>query len=81
MIISDCPSIPTQQEGLFSVRIGEQRELWWRTCRRKPFSPARLRSVVSLIPVGAPMPGRKLPELVQLPWAEGRNSVSLTMRR
>ncbi|CAI8876828.1 transcriptional activator NhaR [Kosakonia quasisacchari] len=61
MIISDCPIDSTQQEGLFSVKIGECSVSFW--CSdltfKKPF-PACLEERRLLIPGRRSMLGRKL---------------------
>ena len=61
MIISDCPIDSTQQEGLFSVRIGECGVSFWCTNPppEKPF-PACLEERRLLIPGRRSMLGRKL---------------------
>ena len=61
MIISDCPIDSTQQEGLFSVRIGECSVSFWCTkpLPEKPF-PACLEERRLLIPGRRSMLGRKL---------------------
>lgn len=61
MIISDCPIDSTQQEGLFSVRIGECCVSFWCTqpLPEKPF-PACLEERRLLIPGRRSMLGRKL---------------------
>ena len=60
MIISDCPIDSTQQEGLFSVRIGECGVSFWCTNPppEKPF-PACLEERRLLIPGRRSMLGRK----------------------
>lgn len=61
MIISDCPIDSTQQEGLFSVKLGECGISFW--CKgpapEKPF-PASLETRRLLIPGRRSMLGRKL---------------------
>jgi LysR family transcriptional activator of nhaA len=61
MIISDCPIDSTQQEGLFSVKIGECCVSFWCTnpLPEKPF-PACLEERRLLIPGRRSMLGRKL---------------------
>ena len=61
MIISDCPIDSTQQEGLFSVRIGECGVSFWCTNPppEKPF-PACLEERRLFIPGRRSMLGRKL---------------------
>lgn len=61
MIISDCPIDSTQQEGLFSVKIGECGVSFW--CRNpapKTAFPACLEERKLLIPGRRSMLGRKL---------------------
>lgn len=61
MIISDCPIDSTQQEGLFSVKIGECSVSFW--CQQPPPSlpfPACLETRRLLIPGRRSMLGRKL---------------------
>lgn len=61
MIISDCPIDSTQQEGLFSVKIGECSVSFW-CCGplpQKPF-PASLEERRLLVPGRRSMLGRKL---------------------
>lgn len=69
MIISDCPIDSTQQEGLFSVRIGECGVSFWCTNPppEKPF-PACLEERRLLIPGRRSMLGRKL-----LNWFNSRD--------
>lgn len=61
MILSDCPIDSSQQEGLFSVKLGESSLSFW--CREPapllPF-PACLEQRKLLIPGRRSMPGRKL---------------------
>ncbi|MDK6405798.1 transcriptional activator NhaR, partial [Escherichia coli] len=61
MIISDCPIDSTQQEGLFSMKIGECGVSFWCTnpLPEKPF-PACLEERRLLIPGRRSMLGRKL---------------------
>ncbi len=61
MIISDCPIDSTQQEGLFSVKIGECSVSFWcmNPAPTKPF-PACLEERRLLIPGRRSMLGRKL---------------------
>ncbi|WBU48701.1 transcriptional activator NhaR [Kosakonia pseudosacchari] len=61
MIISDCPIDSTQQEGLFSVKIGECSVSFWcsDSSLKKPF-PACLEERRLLIPGRRSMLGRKL---------------------
>ncbi|MEJ8325174.1 transcriptional activator NhaR [Kosakonia sacchari] len=61
MIISDCPIDSTQQEGLFSVKIGECSVSFWcsDSSLEKPF-PACLEERRLLIPGRRSMLGRKL---------------------
>ena len=65
MIISDCPIDSTQQEGLFSVKIGECGVSFWciNPPPEKPF-PACLEERRLLVPGRRSMLGRKLGELV-----------------
>lgn len=61
MILSDCPIDSTQQEGLFSVKLGESRLSFW---SREPVPslpfPACLEQRKLLIPGRRSMAGRKL---------------------
>ena len=60
MIISDCPIDSTQQEGLFSVKIGEcSVSFWCMNPPEKPF-PACLEERRLLIPGRRSMLGRKI---------------------
>lgn len=61
MIISDCPIDSTQQEGLFSVKLGESRLSFWsrQPAPSRPF-PACLEQRKLLIPGRRSMAGRKL---------------------
>ncbi|BDH47171.1 transcriptional activator NhaR [Salmonella enterica subsp. enterica serovar Choleraesuis] len=61
MIISDCPIDSTQQEGLFSVKIGECGVSFWSQLPRPDVSfPACLETRKLLIPGRRSMLGRKL---------------------
>lgn len=61
MILSDCPIDSTQQEGLFSVKLGESRLSFWsrQPAPSRPF-PACLEQRKLLIPGRRSMAGRKL---------------------
>jgi len=61
MIISDCPIDSTQQEGLFSVKLGECPVSFWSTLPlpERPF-PACLETRRLLIPGRRSMLGRKI---------------------
>lgn len=61
MILSDCPIDSTQQEGLFSVKLGESRLSFWsrEPVPSRPF-PACLEQRKLLIPGRRSMAGRKL---------------------